>query len=76
MLKIGLILQLVIAIFLMGAVLLQHQGTGLGGAFGSDSATYRSRRGIEKYLFNATIVLGVLFAGIAIANIIIASRMS
>jgi len=74
MLKYTLIAQLVISILLMAAVLLQHRGTGLGGAFGSDSAVYRSRRGIEKHLFNATIILGIIFVGLAIANIVIVSR--
>ena len=53
--------QLIVSIALMAAILLQSRGTGLSGTFGGDSAVYRSRRGIEKRLFQFTIVLAVLF---------------
>jgi len=56
--------QIVLAILLMAAVLLQRTGASLGGAFGADnfSSGFHTRRGLEKTLFNATIVLGILFA--------------
>ena len=53
--------QLIVSIALMAAILLQSRGTGLSGTFGGDSAVYRSRRGIEKRLFQFTLALGVLF---------------
>jgi preprotein translocase subunit SecG len=53
--------QLIVSIALMAAILLQSRGTGLSGTFGGDSAVYRSRRGIEKRLFQFTVVLGGLF---------------
>ena len=53
--------QLIVSIALMAAILLQARGTGLSGTFGGDSAVYRSRRGIEKRLFQFTLALGVLF---------------
>lgn len=53
--------QLLVSIALMAAILLQSRGTGLSGTFGGDSAVYRSRRGIEKRLFQFTVVLGALF---------------
>ena len=53
--------QLIVSIALMAAILLQSRGTGLSGTFGGDSAVYRSRRGIEKRLFQFTVTLGVLF---------------
>lgn len=53
--------QILISIALMAAVLLQARGTGLSGTFGGDSAVYRSRRGIERRLWQFTIVLLVLF---------------
>jgi preprotein translocase subunit SecG len=62
--------QLIVSIALMAAILLQSRGTGLSGTFGGDSAVYRSRRGIEKRLFQFTVVLGglfVLFALVAYA---------
>ena len=56
--------QIVLSILLVAAILLQQSGSGIGGAFGGDnfSAGFHTRRGSEKVLFNATIVLAVLFA--------------
>jgi preprotein translocase subunit SecG len=53
--------QMLISVALMASVLLQSRGAGLGAAFGGDSSVYRSRRGIEKRLFQFTVVLTVLF---------------
>jgi preprotein translocase subunit SecG len=53
--------QLLVAAALTLAVLLQSRGAGLSGAFGGDSAVYRSRRGIERRLWQFTIILIVLF---------------
>lgn len=60
------IAQLVIAILLSVSILIQQQGSGLGGAFGSDGNSYRSRRGIEKWIFRSTIILAILFFSLAI----------
>ena len=57
-----LLAQMILAIALMAAILLQQRGTGLGGAFGGEVTAYRSRRGIERTLFRLTIVLALLFA--------------
>jgi preprotein translocase subunit SecG len=65
------ILQIVISILLVSAILLQQRGTGLGGAFGGGGNVYRSKRGVEQVLFNATIVLAILFVAAAIANFIL-----
>jgi preprotein translocase subunit SecG len=50
-----------ISIGLMAAVLMQSRGSGLGAAFGGDSSSYRSRRGVEARLYQFTIVLAVIF---------------
>lgn len=63
--------QIILAILLISAILVQHRGTGLGGAFASDSSIYRSKRGIEKSLYFATIILAFLFVATAIATIIL-----
>lgn len=56
------IAQVVIAILLMIAILLQNKGAGLGGAFGgTGGGVYLTKRGLEKKLFYATIVLAVIF---------------
>ena len=52
----------------MASILLQSRGAGLGATFGGDSSVYRSRRGIEKRLFQFTVVLAVLFVVFCIAS--------
>ena len=49
------------AVVMIVMILLQQQGSGLGGAFGGDSGSYRSKRGVEKIVFNLTIVSAVVF---------------
>ena len=56
--------QIIVSIALIAAILLQARGTGLSGTFGGDSAVYRSRRGIERRLWQFTIVLLVLFVAV------------
>jgi len=57
-------IQIVLSILLVICVLLQQTGASMGGAFGGDnfSAAFHTRRGSEKFLFRATIVIGILFA--------------
>jgi preprotein translocase subunit SecG len=58
--------QLLVCIGLMAAILLQSRGAGLGATFGGDSSVYRSRRGVEKRLFQFTIALALLFVGVSL----------
>jgi preprotein translocase subunit SecG len=62
--------QMILAVALMSAILLQQRGTGLGGAFGGEVTAYRSRRGIERTLFRLTIVLAVLFVIFSLLNLL------
>lgn len=64
------IIQMVLGIILIGLVLLQSKGTGLGSAFGGDMGFYRTKRGFEKLLFNATIVVVALFIVTSIIELI------
>lgn len=66
--------QIIVSIGLMAAILLQARGAGLGSAFGGDSSVYRSRRGIEKTLFQFTIALTVLFVVFSIAAYVLAAQ--
>ncbi len=59
--------QMLVSIALMASILLQSRGAGLGATFGGDSSVYRSRRGIEKRLFQFTVVLAALFVVFSIA---------
>ena len=52
---------MLVSVALMASILMQARGAGLGATFGGDSSVYRSRRGIEKRLFQFTILLGILF---------------
>jgi len=56
-------IQIVLSVLLIAAILLQQTGASMGGAFGGDnfSAAYHTRRGSEKVLFYAAIILGILF---------------
>ena len=56
--------QVLLAILLVVAIILQRRGSSLGGAFGGDnfSAAYHTRRGAERFLFIASIIIGALFA--------------
>ena len=65
------IVQIVIAVVLIIVVMLQSRGeTGTAG-LASQGASFRSKKGIEKLLFYATIVLAVLFASVSIISIIL-----
>lgn len=65
------IIEIVLAVLLIAAILLQARGSGLGAAFGGDSNVYRTRRGIEKRLHVATVIIAALFFGVALANALI-----
>jgi preprotein translocase subunit SecG len=62
------IVQIITAILLITVVLIQVRGQG-GGLFGSSESTYRTRRGIEKSLFQFTIVLVVVFLTTSIVSV-------
>ena len=63
-----IVLQIVIGIALVITITLQSRGSQVGMAFGGGS--YRSKRGIEKLLYYATIVLAILFASISILSLL------
>ena len=53
------------------AILLQQRGASLGAGFGGSGELYTTRRGIDKNLFDATIVLAVLFVGSILAGLLL-----
>lgn len=63
--------QIVVAIGVMAAVLLQSRGSGLSATFGGDSSVYRSRRGVEKRLYQFTVALAVLFAVVSMVGFLV-----
>ena len=65
------IVQIVVAIAIIALILLQERSAGLSGIFGgSDGGFYQTRRGLEKMIFSGTIVLAVIFAGLAIFQLV------
>ena len=67
------LIQIIISIALITVILLQARGSGLGGIFGGDSSIYKTRRGVEKTLFQATIGLSIAFFAISILNVLVTS---
>ena len=61
--------QLVLSVALILVILLQVRGGGLGGIFGQPSTVYRTKRGVEKTLFQLTIALVVLFLIISVVTL-------
>jgi preprotein translocase subunit SecG len=55
------LLQIFIAVALIAVILMQNRGAGMSGLFGGTGNVYASKRGLEKKLFYATIVLSVSF---------------
>ena len=55
------LIQPLLAVLLMAAILIQAKGVGLGQAWGGAGGFYSSRRGVERIVFRATIVLVALF---------------
>ena len=69
MLNILFVVQTILAITLIIALLLQLRGQGFSGTFGGGSdSIYRTRRGVEKTLFQFTIGLSVAFMIIAVVT--------
>ena len=67
------IIQIIISVALIVVILVQAKGQGgLGGIFGGDSSVYRTRRGVEKTLFNVTVGLAVAFFLISIISVLVA----
>jgi len=69
--QILIIVQIVISICLIGLILVQAKGTGLGRTFGNGGGTSFSRRGLEKLIFKFTFVLAGLFLAISILQLVI-----
>jgi preprotein translocase subunit SecG len=70
------IIQIVLSIAVVVFILLQARGAGLGSAFGGSSAgsVFKTRRGVERLIFNATIVFIVLFALISVLSAMVTAR--
>ena len=63
------IVQIILSVAIIALVLLQVKGAGLGSIFGGDGGVYRTRRGVEKTIFNATIGLVIFFFILALVAV-------
>lgn len=66
-----LILQIVISLTLTALILMQAKGVGLGRAWGGGGEFYKSRRGVEKIVFQLTILFVIAFLISSIANLLV-----
>ena len=62
------VLMMIFAVIIIAVILLQTRGSSAG-LFGQSDGSYRSRRGIEQILFRLTILLIILFVGVAVLNV-------
>ena len=66
------VVQIAVSVLLILVILTQSKGSGFSGAFGGDSGSiYRTRRGVEKTLFQFTIGIGIVFLLLSIVASII-----
>ncbi len=65
------IIQIIVSVALIVVITLQVKGGGLGGIFGQADSVYRTKRGLERRLFQFTIVLVVLFVICSIVSILV-----
>lgn len=66
MVEMLLIIESVVAVLLSLCILLQHRVSGLTQTFGGSGAVYVQRRGAEKIIYKLTIILAIVFFGIAV----------
>ena len=64
------VLQIVVTVLLIGAIMLQMQGSGLSTSFGGSGEFYRSKQSIDRILVTGTVVLSVLFALLSVILLI------
>jgi preprotein translocase subunit SecG len=65
------IAQIILGIVLIAVIVLQSKEAGLGGLSGGESGgVFRARRGVEKALFNGTIILSVLFFALSFISVL------
>lgn len=63
--------NIIVMVLLIISIAVQNKSSGLSTVFGGGGSVASTRRGVDKWLFYATIVLAVLFVGLAIANLLV-----
>jgi preprotein translocase subunit SecG len=68
------LIQIILSVALVILILLQARGSGMGSLFGgSDTSVYSTRRGVERTLYNLTIVVSLVYFLVAILNVIVSA---
>lgn len=67
--------QIVISAALIALILMQSRGTGFTGAPQDQATVFRTRRGLEKTLFQFTLVIAVAFVLVSIGSVLLAARI-
>jgi preprotein translocase subunit SecG len=62
------VVQIILAIALIVAILLQPRGSGLGSVFGGSGTVFKTRRGVERLLFRGTIFIAIAFFLLSFLN--------
>lgn len=65
------LVNIVVMLVLIMLITLQNRSSGLSTVFGGSSGITQTRRGVEKWMFYATIVCAVLFAGLSVAHLFV-----
>lgn len=70
------IAQILISMLLIILILIQTRGTGFAAGYASDSSIYRTRRGVERLVFQLTIAVSIVFLVLAIVASVVLPRFS
>jgi preprotein translocase subunit SecG len=65
------IAQIVISLVVVGLILMQTRGTGFAAGYSADSSIFRTRRGLERTVFQLTIAVGVVFVLMSILSVVL-----
>ena len=64
------IIQIIVAVAMVILILLQERSSGISSLFGGEGVGfYQTRRGLEKIVFGATIVLAIIFIGLTVLQL-------
>lgn len=65
------IIQALLAIFLIGAIMMQNRGAGLGASWGGSGEFYITKRGFERFFFKITVVVAILFVIVSFLSLLV-----
>ena len=73
MINILYIVQIILGVTLTGLVIVQSKNSGAGAVFGGDTSFRTTRRGLDKTLFNLTVVVSIAFFLLALLSVVLGS---